>query len=211
MRGYVLGCHVIALVVGCAGSSPQTRSAASRGLRASDHLADAREHDEQARENARWADTRSDSTGRVDQLLIGHARWDTTADHRRAAAHHRSSADALYAEYEQACGNLPMSKIAISPIVRYGMGGRTTTSGVVLYLSPQAGPADRLLAELKCHRAWMMLAATSMDDCPLDLAGLLVDAKADDEMFTLTLSVRDPALVPELQRRTAHDLELGGR
>jgi len=150
---------------------------------------------------------RSDATGR-EPLLVGHARWDTSAEHERAAAHHRSSAAALEAEFEQACGD---HAITVSPIVRYGMGGSPTANGVILYLSPQAGPAERLIADLRCHRAWMMLGPANMDNCPLDLDGLVLDAYGEDEGFTLTLSVRDPELVPELQRRAIHDLELGRR
>ena len=57
----------------------------------------------------------------------------------------------------------------------------------------------------------MMLAPADMDSCPLDLEGLALDAYGEDEGFTLKLTVRDPALVPELQRRVARDLELGHR
>ena len=111
--------------------------------------------------------------------------------------------------YEEACGARSSSEVATSPIVRYGVGGSPTADGVVLYLSPQAGSPDHLMAELKCHRAWMRLAPANMEMCPLDLAGLLVDASGSAEGITLTLTVRDRSLIPELQRRAAHDLELG--
>jgi len=64
------------------------------------------------------------------------------------------------------------------------------------------------MAALRCHRAWMRLAPANMDDCPLDLAGLKIDAKGGGEGITLTLGVRDQSLIPELQRRAAHDLEM---
>jgi hypothetical protein len=176
-------------------------------------MAAAREHDDAARERSMYADTRvADGTGRVDQLLIGtswHRNWDTAADQERAAAVHRSEAQAIYAAYEEACAGRPTTEVSVSPIVRYGLGGGVTADGVVLYLSTDAGPPDRLIADLRCHRAWMRLAPANMDACPLDLAGLQVHAEGSGEGITLTLSVRDQSLVPELQRRAAHDLELG--
>jgi hypothetical protein len=54
----------------------------------------------------------------------------------------------------------------------------------------------------------MMLApATTMDDCPLDLPGLLVDARGDGGGITLVITVENRTLVPELQRRIAKELE----
>jgi len=83
-----------------------------------------------------------------------------------------------------------------------------TSAGVIVYLAADAGPPERLLADLKCHRAWMMLqSAAGMDECPLDLPGLLLDARGDRENITLSIVVRDPALVDELHRRIARELE----
>lgn len=210
MRTYLV--TTLALVA-CGASQSEPAKPGSRGLHASEHLAAARDHDEAARQQSMWGDTRiPDATGRVDQNLIGtpwHRTWDTAADQQRAAAVHRSEAQAIYAAYEEACGEHPSAEVATSPIVRYGVGGNPTADGVVLYLSTQAGPADRLMAELACHRAWMRLAPANMETCPLDLAGLRVDAKGTDDGITLTLTVRDRSLIPELQRRAAHDLELG--
>ena len=76
-----------------------------------------------------------------------------------------------------------------------------------MYLSPDAGSPDRLLARMKCHRAAMMLAPSDMDDCPLDLPDIVLDARGDTEGITISIVARDPKLVPELQRRAAHDLE----
>ena len=111
------------------------------------------------------------------------------------------------AAYEQACGTRTEGEVAVSPLERHGIGGWNTTTGVIVYLSAAAGDPDRLLKDLTCHRAWMMLAPAGMDDCPLDLPGLVVDARGDAEGITLSLAVRDPKLIGELQRRTAHDLE----
>jgi hypothetical protein len=203
----------IALLAACASSSPPPQAPGSRGLHANEHLTAAREHDEAAQAQSTWPDKRaSDGTGRVDQLLIGtpwHRNWDTTADQERAAAAHRSEAQAIYAAYQDACGTRSIGEVTVSPIVRYGVGGTTIPDGVVLYLTNDAGPAGRLMADLKCHRAWMRLAPANMDVCPLDLAGLQIDAKGNGDGITLTLTVRDKSLIPELQRRAAHDLEIG--
>ncbi|CAN5893628.1 hypothetical protein BH11MYX3_BH11MYX3_12000 [soil metagenome] len=79
--------------------------------------------------------------------------------------------------------------------------------GVILYLAPTAGDPDRLLADMKCHRAWMRLAPVGMEDCPLDLPGIALDARGDRDGVTVSIVVRNPTLVSELQRRAAHELE----
>ena len=139
-------------------------------------------------------------------------RWDTGAEDEQAAAMHRSQAAALTAEYKRACSGQPPTEHATSPLRRYGVGGSPTSDGVVLYLDPSAGPADRLLAELECHRARMMLAPTpDMDDCPLDLPDIVVSATGDADGITVTISARDPDVVAELKRRAAHELEKSGQ
>jgi hypothetical protein len=201
---------VSVLAVACATPRAAPQAPGSRGPHANEHLDAAREHDEAAQEATLYPDTRADATGRVDQLLVATPRMqDSVADQERAAAAHRSEAQQIYAEYERACGERSTSEVSVSPIVRYGLGGSVIVDGVVLYLSSDAGTAERLLAELACHRAWMRLAPANMDACPLDLDGLLVDAKGSGEGITLTLTVKDKRLVPELQRRAAHDLEMG--
>lgn len=211
MRTFVISALLLAACGG--GPQPPPQSPGSRGPHASEHLAAARDHDEVARQASTWPDTRTaDGTGRVDQLLIGttwHRSWDTAHDQERAAAAHRSEAQAIHAEFDAACAGRSTEEIAVSPIVRYGVGGNPATDGVVLYLSPEAGPADKLMGDVRCHRAWMRLAPANMETCPLDLAGLEFDATGDANGITLTLTVRDRSLIPELQRRAAHDLELG--
>ena len=62
---------------------------------------------------------------------------------------------------------------------------------------------------MRCHRAWMMLGRTGMDACPLDLPGVEVDARGDANGIELTITESNPALVNELRRRAALDLEGG--
>jgi hypothetical protein len=137
---------------------------------------------------------------------VWYGSWDVT-EHERLADIHRTRAVELNKNYEELCAGVPAAEISRSPLMRYGMGGWNTSSGVIMYLSADAGPPDRLLAQLRCHRAWMMLAPAGMDDCPLDLPGLVLDARGDVDGVTVSISVQDRKLVQELQRRAAHELE----
>lgn len=178
-----------------------------RGLHANEHLNVARSHEEIANQASRWPDEASPGTGGAGIHWV--RAWDTTEEHRRIAETHRSKAAQIEAAYAEACGDRPLETVSISPLQRYATGSWNTTTGVIVYLSPAAGDPDHLLADLKCHRAWMMLAPAGMEACPLDLPGLALDARGDAGGITVSLIVRDATLVPELQRRAAHDLELG--
>ena len=205
----------LVLLAACATSQPQRpQPPGSRGLRASEHLDRAREQDEIAQQKASYPDTRpDDGTGRTDQLLIGtpwRRSWDTVGDHQRLAALHRSQAAQIHDEFETACAGRSEREISVSPLVRYGVGGSQLPDGVTIYLAPGAGNPDTLMADMRCHRAWMMLQPpANMDDCPLDLEGLTVEANGAKEGISVNLRVKDPALIPELRRRAAHDLEQG--
>lgn len=201
-------------VVAACGASSAAEQPGPRGLRADQHLAVAAREDDRADEITHWPQTRPDDPTRpADQRLIGtwFGTWDTTSEHRRLALVHRSAAAQLEAAYEQACGETPGAVASVSPLQRYGVGGSEVPDGVLVLLSKDAGPPDRLLSEMRCHRAWMMLGRTDMDDCPLDLAGIEVSARGDEQGISLTIKVADPAQVAELRRRTAHDLEAAQR
>jgi hypothetical protein len=182
-----------------------------RGLRADQHLGIASREDQRTEELTRWPDMRPgpDGTNANEERAVGiwYGAWDTGAEHRRLAQVHRSAAAQLEAEYEQACGDLPADVVSVSPVQRYALGGGPTANGTVVLLSAAAGPPERLLAAMRCHRAWMMLGRTDMDDCPLDLPGLQVSARGDSGGIELTMTVGDPSLIDELRRRAAHDLE----
>ncbi len=184
-----------------------------RGLHANEHREAAREHDEIARQQRAYARVYPMTPGdpmTTPQIAPWYRNWDTATDHERLAQIHRSEAAALEAEYAEACGTRELKKIVGSPLTRHRTGGWNTSTGVIVYLSPLAGSPEALLADLRCHRAWMMLApAGSMDDCPLDLPGLRIDARGDEGAITLVLSVADQKLVPELQRRVARQAEQG--
>lgn len=187
-----------------------------RGLRASEHLEVAEQHDAQAHNSNGWANGSTvrvpGSESRDEPVAMPWYRsWNAGAEHERMAAIHRSEAAQLEAGFDEACRGMTGAQASISPLKRYAVGGWQTTNGAILYLSPIAGAPDALLAMMKCHRAFMMLAPAEMDDCPLDLPGLALDARGTAEGITVSLSVNAMKLVPELQRRATHELETGNR
>ena len=190
----------LVLVCGCATTAP---SAGPRGMRASDHLEAAREHSEAAANRGRWPEPVPTGTVASPPWFYY---WQAGEDERLAQMH-RSAAARLEAEYQDACGSTPAAEAAVSPLVRYAIGGAPIADGAVVYVSTDAGTPDALLAAMRCHRAWMMLGRTMMDDCPLDLPGIEVVAHAGPGAIEISITTRDTAQVPELQRRVAKDVE----
>lgn len=201
---------LLCLVAACAAPIANEKPG-PRGLRADQHVGIAAREDDRAEELTRWPDTRpgADGTTIEQQRAAGtwFGIWDTAQEHRRLAQVHRSAAAQIEREYEQACGETSAAEASVSPLQRYGVGGSPTANGTLVLLAPEAGPPSRLLAAMRCHRAWMMLGRAAMDDCPLDLPGLQVSAKGDEKGIELTITVDDPSLIDELRRRAAHDLE----
>lgn len=196
------GCLV--LVAACA-SSRTLEKGGPRGLRASDHLAAAERHERAANEGGTVATPLAPETGPVG--MPWYRSWDTRADHERLAREHRSRAAALQAEFDEACRDISPILARESPLITHGIGSWPTSTGAIVYLDARATP-QQLMTHLRCHRAWMMLApAGDMDDCPIDLPGLLVDVRGEGAGITLSLSVRDRKLIPELQRRVSKQLE----
>jgi hypothetical protein len=77
--------------------------------------------------------------------------------------------------------------------------------------SKAAAREAELLADMKCHRAWMMIAPANMEACPLDLPGIVLDAHGDTNGITVSIVVRDPKLVNELHARATRNLEAGAQ
>ena len=199
-------------LVACSQTVPQKPTAprTSRGLHADEHLDAAREHARRASELARWPDTRLNDGEMFGDPSTGlwYRAWDKVEDQRRLAATHQASAAQLHAAYDEACANLAPEVASVSPIQRYGNGAMEIDDGVVIFMSADAVTADRLLAELRCHRAWMRLSAQNgMDLCPLDLPNLRIQAHGDATGISVELHVTDKKLVSELQQRAARDLE----
>lgn len=194
----------ITCLIGCA-AAPPVQESNPRGLRASDHLAMARQEDEAERRAWMFPDTRSASPTDP-PVETWQRRWDPD-EHGRLATMHRARAAEIEAGFAEACAPFQTWEMGLSPIVRYGLGGWNTATGVIIYLSPDAGDAERLLSLLRCHRSWMMLGRSDMEDCPLDLPGIMLDARGSSDGITISIVARDAAQVPELQRRATLDLE----
>lgn len=190
----------------CATSQP-AQPAGSRGPRASDHLSAADEHTTEAEHLARWPDRLAGSPESPVDKGRWYRTWDTAADELRLAREHRGEAAQILAAYDEACGQRSHAEVSVSPLERYAVGGAPTEQGAMVFLSVEAGTPDQLMADMRCHRAWMMIGRTDMGSCPLDLAGLRVSARGDGGGITVEMSVDDRALIPELQRRVAHDVE----
>jgi hypothetical protein len=197
------------ILFGCAAVPTPEPKGGPRGLRASEHMEAAQRHDASARERETWPDVRTGPAGEMREAMPmpWYRSWDTAGEHERIAAAHRAKAAELQAAFDEACGATPGRETTRSPLETFGIGGWNTATGVIVYLSPEAGAPDQLMAKLKCHRAAMMLAPSGMEDCPLDLPDIALDARGDASGITVSIVVRDPKLVPELQRRAAHDLE----
>jgi len=177
-------------------------------MRADAHLQAARDHEARAAELARWPEMQRDAAGFDDPATgLWYRKLDTSAEEQRAAEFHRSEVSRLQAAYDEACAGVAAEQIRVSPFQRFGLGGFNIDGGVILMLSREAGPSEHLLASIRCHRAWMMLGNTGMDDCPLDLANITVEAYGDETGISVEIKPRDPTLIPELRRRIAKDLE----
>lgn len=206
----------VLLVAACT-PTPQRASRAprtppgSRGPRADAHLDAAHDHERRAKELARWPNARTSDTGRFDDPSTGlwYRAWETSGDHDRIATVHRGEAGRISAAYDEECKGAGGGSTSL--VQRDGLGGAPTRDGFMVFLPADAGPPERLLAELRCHRAAMMLAETGTDECPLDLAGIQIEALGDASGITVEITVRDTRLVPELQRRAARDLELAAQ
>lgn len=207
----VISLLVLSLTACANAPAVTTPKGGPRGLHADEHSDVAQQHDALAKQTATFPEVRDRGPGAVDYGTAGVPwlrSWDASAEHARMAQIHRSEAAAIQAEFDEACGQRTSEDISMSPLQRYGVSGSNLPNGVTVYLTVAAGPPDRLLADMRCHRAWMLMStARNMEDCPLDLPGIAVEAKGDAEGITVTIVEKDPKLVAELQRRAAHDLE----
>lgn len=194
----------LVLLAACEAASPEPVQG-PRGARTTQHVEQARKHDEIARSRTSWPVTEEVAPAPMVPFVVT---WDPDSDHERMARHQGSKAAANEKEFRDACGQREVEKVVGSPLTRHRVGGWNTDDGVVVLLSVVAGPKARLLADLRCYRAWL-LAGTDVDkDSPLALPGLLVEAEGTQDGITLTLTVKDTALIPELQRRVMRQLEL---
>jgi len=177
-------------------------------MRADAHLEVARLHAERASLLASLSDARGDRRAFSDpQTGLWYRAWETGKEEERLAEVHRSAAATLQAEYEERCKGFTEAETVVSPLQRFRAGEIPTSDGVIVLLGAEAGPPDRLLAMMRCHSAWMMLGGAATDRSALDLPGIDFVAYGDRTGVSLEISVREPALVTELQRRVGRELE----
>lgn len=191
----------LVLLAACGTASPE----GPRAIRTPEHLEEARKHDEIARSRTSWP---------VAEEVTPPARpfaftWDPDADHTRVREQ-QGEAAAVQQAFKDACHQREVEKTG-SPLTRHRVGGWNTEDGVVVLLGVVAGPRETLLADLRCHRAWLMAGPGVDKDAPLALPGLLVDAKGTQDGIMLTLTLKDAALIPELQRRVVRQIEASRR
>ena len=197
---------LIGLLTACPSSMAPSVREGPRGPRASDHYAAAREQDELARERLTVPPEPRFEPGAQEMRVRPYQSRSTAAELERLATTHRAQAAALEEEYEEACGGVPFGKASSSPFRRYAIGSLNTDTGVMLYLRAGIQP-EELQTEIRCHRAWLMIApSTSSDDSALDLPDLQLDVKRVTEGLSVSVTV-DARLLPELRRRLARDLE----
>lgn len=209
MRPYL----VATIIAACAAPSaiaPRATSPSSRGMRADAHLEAARAHEARAAQLARWPEMQRDAAGFEDPASgLWYRGLDTARLAQQLAQSHRSEAARLHAEYDDACAGMSGADVTVSPLHRYGVTGMSTATGAIVVLSREAGPPDRLMAAMRCHRAWMMLGEAGMEDCPLDLRDITVQVYGDETGISVEIAASDRTLIPELQRRVAANTRHG--
>lgn len=161
----------------------------------------------------RWPEARRNDVGRFDDpnSSLYYVPWelDTVEQQRWRAGVRRGEVGQIYAAFDEACANVAPDRVRVSPLRRDGIGGTPTADGVIVLLDPDAGAPERVLAELRCHRAWMMLSdpGSGESESPLDLPNLQLQAYGDRTGVSVDMRVTDRTLVAELQRRAASELE----
>jgi hypothetical protein len=174
-------------------------------MRATEHRDAAALHAARAAELARL----SDGLGgpRADRGDEASGLWFRSLEEERLADEHRSEAAVLQSAFEDRCARLSPSEIVTSPLQRWSVGWLPKSDGIVVLLSPDAGAPGRLLEELRCHRAWVRLGEVPDDKCPLELPDIDLVAYGDKTGISVEITLENPALVGELQRRTVYVVE----
>ena len=168
-------------------------------MTAAEHHAAAREHAEMVTGSAYHHPTWSYSSGWYPWYY-----WSPDDEHRALAEAHRDSAEQLKLQYDAACATLPAGAAASSPLETSTMSTSPIEGGIVFHLGEAAGPPDRLLAQLRCHRAWLKLAPTpGAADDPLQVDGVTWLARAGRAEVEVRAIASGDSARAELARRAA--------
>lgn len=207
------GFALILITAACGAASPGTRPA---DMTASQHLAAASEHSQQITGTRAHGGFIGGYPGWAYYGYRGfgysypwHYTWDPDEEHRALAAAHRDAAEQLKLQYETACAAVPRALEASSLLDAFVSGGSPLDRGVVFHLSEQAGPPELVLAQLRCHRAWLQLSPTAeAADSPLLVEGVTwtthAPASAGVEVMA---TAKDERSAAELRRRAALVIE----
>lgn len=206
----------VAIALGACATSSGTRP---DDMTAAEHRRDARRHD-RIRESAPYIRS-SYFGGYYSDPSWGHPRggsywnhgfypwsytwssdWNAAASHATEAEEHEVAADVLEKRYRDACSLVAQDSAAQPPLDRYVRAVTPTEQGVVLRLSNDAGPPDVLLAEIRCHTAWLQL--VQRPGATRDVTavkGVEYSVRADADAISVTLTATDPTSIAELRRR----------
>lgn len=179
---------LLAATAACAG--PRATGAGTRpdDMTAEQHRTSARRHDE---------------IGRQGPYLRGRAwapwtySWDPATEHLAERDAHLAAAVTLDTRYREACSDVPVGAESGSPLSGRAISATPIDGGVLLLLDPAAGPPDQVLAEIRCHRAWLVL-----EDRP----GLVDDVVALDHV-RYAAQVRDETIELRITTTSRDDLE----
>lgn len=186
---------VLAVTAACAG--PRATGAGTRpdDMTADEHRASARRHDE---------------IGRQGPYLRGRAwapwtySWDPATEHLAERDAHVVAAETIETRYRQACADVPVDVESRSPLSGRAVSASPIDDGVLLVLDPAAGPPDQVLAEIRCHRAWLVLEDRSeLSGDVVALDHVRYSAQVRDETIELRITTASSDEVEELRRRAS--------
>jgi hypothetical protein len=188
---------VMALAVTSACAGPRATGAGTRpdDMTADEHRVSARRHDE---------------IGRQGPYLRGRAwapwtySWDPATEHLAERDAHLAAAETLETRYRKACADVPVGAESGSPLSGRAISASPIDGGVLLLLDPAAGPPDQVLAEIRCHRAWLVLEdRPGLADDVVALDHVRYSAQVRDEAIELRVTARSKDQVEELRRRAS--------
>lgn len=134
--------------------------------------------------------------------------WNSGADHLEESDDHLAAAETLEKRYRDACALVSHDAESGSPLDRFAVAAEPLPSGVRVRATREAGPPDLMLAELRCHHAWLSIELRPGSENDVSsLAGVDYRVEAAQDEVIVTLTASDPATVAELQRRATLAVE----
>lgn len=189
---------VASVLGGCMAAHPGTHAS---DMTAAEHHAAAREHSRQITNAPR-------GPGYGYGSYPWYYAWNPDTEHRELAEAHDAAAERLEAQFDRACAQIPRGLEAESPLDTFTVAVSPMPGGVVFHLAEGAGPPDDVLAQLRCHHAWLMLAPRpGAGDEPLLVAGTSWMTHSGHDGIEVMATVADERERGELARRAQIALE----